>query len=563
MGSSPLPGASYGATFGTLAFFLVATITFGIVYGRKMDVGKYLSARNSQGAMSLTLSFFASGAGAWVLFTVPEAAVLGGPIAVVGYAIATIVPLLIFACVAPRLRRLLPFGITFFEFVQLRYGTLVNIYVTLIAAFYMFLYLAAEFTSVGDCVALLSNSTLTPTEKTNLPPIIGTSLVTLLYTTIGGLPVSLLTDRLQGFGVLIFSVLVFIAAIGYALFPTYVDVEAANAASANWQTVTSYGIGGTAANSFKMAVTLILAVTSANLMHTGFQQRIWAGLDNPAVVQGLWGASIMTLPFMLIFGLFGMIAYGQFGPAGLLSPYVAFLSAFKIIQLMPTGWQIAAIILAVMMVASSADTIQSGLQGLFTPMVESMLTCRAPGQSAAQEGGGVKTCNVLAVGISLALTVVINIVAIVLATQGLSVLSLFVLADLLCATCCVPVIMGLSNKVHPVAALVGCLTGLMCALIIYGVGLPCDSLDAAGLPLCDHVPEAGNFFELMKPGGLYSTTSLVAFIVTPVASGLVTALVALPLHLICGYTFKGYPDQPQQVKEATLTGVSMTAVSAP
>ena len=161
---------------------------------------QYMSARNSQGAFSLIMSFFASGAGAWVLFTVPEAAILGGPIAVLGYAISCIMPLLIFACVGPTLRRLLPHGITFFEFVQARYGTLVNTYVTLIAAFYMFLYLAAEFTSVGDCVALLSdttNATVAPT----LAPIIGTSIVTLLYTTLGGMPVSLLTDRVQGVGV--------------------------------------------------------------------------------------------------------------------------------------------------------------------------------------------------------------------------------------------------------------------------------------------------------------------------------------------------------------------------
>lgn len=51
---------------------------------------------------------------------------------------------------APYLRRSLPFGITFFEYVQARFGTLVNVYVTLIATFYMFIYLAAEFLSVGS-----------------------------------------------------------------------------------------------------------------------------------------------------------------------------------------------------------------------------------------------------------------------------------------------------------------------------------------------------------------------------------------------------------------------------
>ena len=109
-----------------------------------------MSARSTQGSFSLTMSFFASGAGAWVLFTVPEAAILGGPIAVVGYALSCICPLLIFSAVGPALRRHVPYGVTLFELVQMRYGTVVNVYVSLIAAFYMFLYLAAEFTSVGD-----------------------------------------------------------------------------------------------------------------------------------------------------------------------------------------------------------------------------------------------------------------------------------------------------------------------------------------------------------------------------------------------------------------------------
>ena len=66
----------------------------------------YMSSRNTQGSFSLTMSFFASGAGAWVLFTVPEAAILGGPIAVLGYAVSCIMPLVIFGAVGPRLRTL-------------------------------------------------------------------------------------------------------------------------------------------------------------------------------------------------------------------------------------------------------------------------------------------------------------------------------------------------------------------------------------------------------------------------------------------------------------------------
>lgn len=515
----PTEGQALGATFGTLAFFLIATLVLGRKGIFTKDTDAYMSARNTQGSFSLTMSFFASGAGAWVLYTVPEAAVLGGPIAVCGYALSCIVPLLIFAWSAPYLRRNLPYGITYYEYIQARFGTGVNIYATLISTFYMFLYLAAEFSSVGGAVSLFSGG------APGLGAIIGTSLITLIYTSVGGLPVSLITDKVQGVGLVVFTILVTIGVLGYCLFPEYEDAADSATASANWKTVTSWGIGDVThgsnpGHSFSMAIILISAVTSANLMHSGFQQRIWAARDNDAVRTGLYGASILTIPFILLFGFFGMVAFAQFGIGGLVYPnYLAFLSAFFIIGMLPTGWQILAIILAVMMVASSADTIQTGLSGLFTPPINRVL--RAINK-------GAEPSKALAMGINLALTASLNILAIILATQNISVLSLFVLADLLCATCCVPILMGLNDKIHPVAALSGCISGFITLLIIYGVGLP-----GAG--------EAGNFVKILEPGGLYAKTSLIAFIVTPFASGLVTLLVTIPFARK-GYKFEGYGE---------------------
>jgi Na+/proline symporter len=551
MSDAPTIGAANGATFGTLAFFLLATLIYIVrehAQGR-MSLAKmkenpaeftdsYMSARNTQGTFSLTMSFFASGAGAWVLFTLPEAAILGGPLAILGYAISCAMPLLIFAWAAPVLRSSLPFGITFFEYVQARYGPVVNFYVTLVSLFYLFLYLAAEFSSVGSAFALFSSS------PDGLPAIIGTSIVTLVYTTLGGLPVSLITDKVQGVGLLIFTVLVLIAVIGFGLFPEYTDIADSKTASDNWKIVTSWGISADPGQSVSMAIVLILAVTAANLMHSGFQQRIWAAQDNAAVRNGLFAASAIMIPFILLFGFFGMIAFARFGFGGLIAPtYLAFLGGFFIIQLCPTGWQILALILAVMMVASSADTIQTGMAGLLSPAIDkSLACCYKPPR---------KPPLALSMGINLCITIALNIVAIVLATQNLSVLFLFVLADLLCATCCVPVFMGLWDRIHPVSALAGCIMGLVTALAVYGAGLP-NKCDASG------VCEDGLFQQLIKPGGLYASTSLVAFIATPVASGLATLLVNIPFFAK-GYKFAGYPEgappaaQPTAASDVTIT----------
>ena len=63
-----------GAAFATLVCFFLVTVAFAYTQRSKSyDADTYMVARNTQGVLSLTLSFFASGAGAWIVFAVPEA----------------------------------------------------------------------------------------------------------------------------------------------------------------------------------------------------------------------------------------------------------------------------------------------------------------------------------------------------------------------------------------------------------------------------------------------------------------------------------------------------------
>ena len=127
--------------------------------------------------------------------------------------IACIVPLVLIGWITPKLRAKVPTGITFFEYVQVRYGTYVNVYVTLTSLFYMFLFLSAEFTAVGQAVDLLSGTVPSgDLQGPGLAVVIGTSLLTMLYTSYGGLPISLATDKVQGVGMILIATLVTIAA---------------------------------------------------------------------------------------------------------------------------------------------------------------------------------------------------------------------------------------------------------------------------------------------------------------------------------------------------------------
>jgi len=115
--------AAHGIVFGTLAVFgLTALASLRSEAVQKLDRDTYFAARNTQNWIALSLSFFASGVGAWVLFAVAETGTQAGSIGVAGYAIAVCVPLAMLTVVAPYMRENLPHGVTFSDYLQQRGG---------------------------------------------------------------------------------------------------------------------------------------------------------------------------------------------------------------------------------------------------------------------------------------------------------------------------------------------------------------------------------------------------------------------------------------------------------
>ncbi|MCS6809881.1 MAG: sodium:solute symporter, partial [Tepidimonas sp.] len=69
----------------------VALLVFVVVGWRARTAHEtlddYLTARGTQSAATLGLSFLASGLGAWILFVPPEIGAFVGPVALAGYAL--------------------------------------------------------------------------------------------------------------------------------------------------------------------------------------------------------------------------------------------------------------------------------------------------------------------------------------------------------------------------------------------------------------------------------------------------------------------------------------------
>lgn len=376
----------------------------------------YVTARNSQTASTLGLSFLASGMGAWILFAPPEIGAFVGPVALAGYAIGSALPFIVLGLYGPKIRRALPEGRSIAEFAEACYGQGVRRWVSLVSVAYMACFLAAELTAIGAITALLSD----------VPPalvVIGVALTTLVYTAVGGLRASLATDRWQAW--LLLALIIAVGGTALWRLPS-IPTESV---------MPSIPM----ANALSVALTLVIAVTAANLFHQGYWQRVWAAQDNQSLGRGAWLGGAMTVVVVMVIGGLGMLAAMSSAPLG--DPPMPF---FALLIDAPAWLTLPALVLAVTLVASSVDTLQNGIASLLV---------------ARSEQRGVSLAMARWVTIALMVPVVI------IALQGLSVLRLFLIADLLCAAIVVPVLLGLWRRMTPLAAVAGGLAGLIGAII--------------------------------------------------------------------------------------------------
>lgn len=459
----------------TLVTIAVALGLFAVVgvRARRGDAGleDYLIARNSQGAPLLGLSFFASGLGAWILFAPPEVGAFIGLAGVVGYAIAAAGPFVVFGLLGPRFRRLVPAGHGLTEFVRLRFGRPTHLYVVAVSILYMLTFLTAELTAVGGVTAILSGADPRWT-------VVATAAVTLAYTAYGGLRASLRTDRWQAWLVL------GLLAIGAGA--VIVAVDAPGAALGNSGLLRVDRVGAEA------AVTLVVAVTAANLFHQGYWQRVWAARDIRALRRGTVLGIAATVPVVAVVGVLGILAAGAGLDLG--TPPVPF---FSLLAGLPSMLGIVVLLLGVCLVASSADTLENGLAAL--------VAVERPGMS---------------LGAARLATVLLVVPATVVAFQGYSVLRILLIADLLCATVVVPALLGLWRRATAAGAFAGAVAGLAGAVLAGAVttGSLRDALVAVSFP--DAVPTLAPFL------GAVVTSTVVAVLVS-LAGGTDTDVEAL------------------------------------
>jgi Na+/proline symporter len=417
----------------TLLLVPIFFMTVGILYsrGRTSTLEEYIAARGSIGTVVGTATLVATALGVWILFSPAETSTVFGIVALAGYAIGSAAPIIAFIWIGSRMRKIMPNGHSLTEFVWHRYGSLMYLFTLTVMIFYMFVFLAAELTGIALAVKLLANVPLWVTAI-----ILGTT--TVAYTVHGGLRATMFTDSLQFLFILPLLLLALIGGIVGMGGVSKIWMEAKSAAPEILSINNSLG--------WETGLALMIGIMAANLFHQGYFQRVYAAQDEPSLRKAFLLSAGLVIPIVFIAGIFGIIAQST----GIVEhPSTALFSVVK--EALPNWLVVSVLILAIALVMSSVDSLLNGLISTFISDLHRIQDGISPGKLLLGARAG---------------TVLVATASVAIATQGYSVLYLFLIADLAAAAVVVPVFLGLYIKKYTgtmaiASALVGLILGVL------------------------------------------------------------------------------------------------------
>lgn len=396
--------------------------------GRVSTVEDFITARNSAGGAQMTATLVASSMGAWILFSPAEAGAGFGLSAVIGYGLGSAAPMVAYVFLGPRIRELLPEGHSLTEYAYARYGRGMYAYVLLVSVFYMFVFLAAEMTGITGALALVAG--VSPTVTAGL-----VGLFVLAYTGYGGLQASLFTDTVQ---TLVLLPLLAVGFVGALLSLGGAGAVHGSVAASNPQLLDLGFLAG-----LKFGFGLVFAVLGAEMLNQAWWQRIYAARDAATLRRSFAVTAVAVVPMIVLAGLFGVAA----GGLGVLGEGDASIAFFVLLGETFPEWVVLVVVLvAILLVMSTADTLFNAIASIVTADLPRLL--EDPGDETLTAG-------------ARGLTVVVALAATVVGAQGYSVLSLFLLADLLATATFVPLLFGLySTRATGSGALAASVGGL-------------------------------------------------------------------------------------------------------
>ncbi len=179
-----------------LIVVLILTWIYFQTRSLKSSEDEYFVLNKSEGVLGLSLSFYASGMGLWILTSPAEVAWYGLGYDIYGYALSAATPFILIYIFGPKIADLLPKGATLAQFVETKYGNIAQKIVSIVAVIYMGAFLIAEFASISFVFESISS-----VRGVLISLLI--AITTLAYLFRHGFKASYFTDRLQSYGIIL------------------------------------------------------------------------------------------------------------------------------------------------------------------------------------------------------------------------------------------------------------------------------------------------------------------------------------------------------------------------
>lgn len=319
------------------AYFLIIALLL-VIFLRTTKIRssekEYFVLNKTEGVLGLSLSFYASGMGLWILTSPAEVAWYGLGYDIYGYALSAATPFVLIYFLGPKVASITPDGATLPQFIESRYGQPAQKLVSCVAVLYMSAFLIAEFASINFLFPSISN-------VSGLVVSIFIGGVTFLYLSKSGFKASYVTDKFQGIGLIVLLIVLFSIWLNQNSFSELVAFSKTG------------GIDTFEFFSFKSALAVIVAVTAAEIFSQGYWQRSFSAENTKSLQKASIFAGLGCFLTILILGFAGSVGAGK----GLENPSLSFIEQLDLNLPM----SLVLISLCTLLVTSSVDTLENAI----------------------------------------------------------------------------------------------------------------------------------------------------------------------------------------------------------
>lgn len=404
-----------------LIIIIILTWIYFQTRNLKSNEDEYFVLNKSEGVLGLSLSFYASGMGLWILTSPAEVAWYGLGYDIYGYALSAATPFVLIYIFGPKIAELLPNGATLAQFVETKYGIIAQKIVSVVAVIYMGAFLIAEFASISFVFESISS------VRGVLVSLL-IAITTLAYLFRHGFKASYFTDRIQSYGIIFLLATVLMIWFSQNSFSDIIFLA------------NSGGLNSFETFSLKSALAVIIAVTAAEVFSMGYWQRTFSAENSKVIKQASIYSGTGAFLTILILGIGGAVGAGK----GLEVPALSFID-----QLELNNFTIMLLIsLATLLVTSSIDTLENAIASTI-----SLDIIKKKSEEA-------KLITLLVVGIAL-----------IISNEVTSIFNVFLVADLFAACLVFPAFYRIKKSSKDILLVVPFVGSLISAYIFRYVSI--------------------------------------------------------------------------------------------